>query len=165
MTATLSSGSDLRLRPADLPRDVMAAVPWYHDPEVLRFSEGDGTPPYDAAMVERMYRYLSERGELYVIEVHDGKGDWHPIGDATLSPDSLPLVIGQPEYRSRGLGKRVLGLLIGRARELGWAELQVRRVFTYNARSRRLFEGVGFTLAGGGTDEDGRPYWSFRLRL
>ncbi|MHB9146841.1 MAG: GNAT family N-acetyltransferase [Symbiobacteriia bacterium] len=162
---TMLSGFDLRLRLAELPRDVAAAVPWYQDPEVLRFSEGEGTPPYDATMVERMYRYLSEHGELYLIEVREGKGNWHAIGDATLCRDSLPLVIGEPEYRSRGLGKRVLRSLIDRARELGWAELQVKRVFTYNARSRRLFEGAGFTLAGSGTDEDGRPYWSFRLSL
>lgn len=159
------SDSDLRLRPVELPRDLAAAVPWYHDPEVLRFSEGDGTPPYDFAMVERMYRYLSEHGELYMIEVKDDRDRWHAIGDATLCRDSLPLVIGESAYRSKGLGKRVLGLLIDRARELGWAELQVKRVFSYNLRSRRLFERAGFTLSGTGVDEEGRAYWSFHLSL
>ncbi|MHB9144547.1 MAG: GNAT family N-acetyltransferase [Symbiobacteriia bacterium] len=162
---TMLSDSELRLRPADLLHDVPIAVLWYHDPEVLRLSEGDGTPPYDAAMVERMYRYLSDHGELYVIEIQDGEGGWRAIGDAALCRDSLPLVIGQPEYRSKGLGKRVLGLLIERAQELGWTELQAKRVFSYNLRSRRLFERAGFTLAGTGVDEEGRAYWSFHLSL
>lgn len=156
---------DLRLRPARLPDDVAPAVPWYRDPEVLRLSEGEGTPPYDAATVARMYEHLAAHGELYVIEVPDSGGRWRPIGDAALLADAVPIVIGEAAYRSRGLGGRVLRLLIARARSLGWDALRVSKVFTYNPRSRRLYEGAGFLPAGTGADEAGRPFWRFELRL
>ena len=58
---------DLRLRPVVLPDDVATAVAWYRDPEVLRFSEGEGTPPYDAGRVEQMYRTMVTRCEVYIV--------------------------------------------------------------------------------------------------
>ena len=155
---------DLRLRPVRLPEDLALALPWYQDTEVLRFSEGEGTQAYDLATVERMYRYLDGCGELYVIEVETPRG-WYPVGDVTLCRDTLPIVIGDPAYRSRGLGGRVLRLLVQRATDLGWPELKVKSIFTYNQRSRRLFEGAGFRLTGGGTDNGGREFWSFSRPL
>ncbi len=155
---------DLRLRPAQLPADIALAVPWYQDPEVLYYSEGPGVAPYDIAIVARMYAYLARHGELYLIEVQTDHG-WQPIGDATLMPESMPLVIGEQSYRSRGVGKRVLRLLIERARSLGWSRLQVARVFTYNVRSRRLFEALGFTLCGTKVEDTGQNVWQFELSL
>jgi hypothetical protein len=40
----VSDGS-VRLRPARLPDDVTLGLPWYTDPEVLRFSRARGRPP------------------------------------------------------------------------------------------------------------------------
>jgi RimJ/RimL family protein N-acetyltransferase len=157
---TLYDGS-LRLRPAVLPDDVTLGAPWYSDPEVLHFSEGEGTPPYDAEMVERMYRQLAAHGELYIIEVQHG-AEWRAIGDAALCPNSLPIVIGEAAFRSRGLGTRVLRLMIRRARALGWAKLGIQGIYTYNIRSRRLFERAGFKLAGEVVDQDGRLRWLFQ---
>ena len=163
MTTMLEDG-DLRLRPARLPDDVALAVPWYHDPEVLHFSEGEGTKPYDAAMVTRMFQYLADRGELYIVEfLQDGA--WLPIGDATLMTDSVPIVIGNAHYRSRGLGSRVLDLLITRAVALGWTRLVVGRVFVDNARSLRMFERAGFRKATLVKEDDGRDAWRLTLDL
>lgn len=156
---------DLRLRPIRLPEDVALAVAWYRDPEVLRFSEGEGTPPYDAARVERMYRSMTTRCELHLIEVqsHDG---WHAIGDAALCGEAgTPIVIGDAAYRSRGFGSRVLRLLITRARALGWSKLVVKGVYTYNERARRLYERAGFRVCGDVADEAGRPMWRLELAL
>jgi len=147
-----------------LPNDVSLALAWYRDPEVLRFSEGEGTAPYDPTTVEEMYRYLADRGELYVIEIEETRG-WHPIGDVALCPDSLPIVIGEATYRSRGLGTRVLRLLIKRARDLGWSTLKVKSIYTDNHRSRRLFERAGFIVTGEATDEGGRSVWRLELQL
>jgi hypothetical protein len=66
------AGAGLRLRPVRIPEDIPLAVTWYHDPEVLRFSEGEGTSPYDAGMVERMFREMATRCEVYVIDVDQG---------------------------------------------------------------------------------------------
>lgn len=151
---------ELRLRPARLPDDIELALPWYSDPEVMRYSEGDAEVTYDAEMISKMYRYLSEQGELYIIELRTG-GDWRPIGDVTLAPETIPIVIGVAEYRSRGYGQRALGLLVDRARALGWRELRVKRVYTFNQRSRRLFESQGFVQDGDEFIDEGQPSWRF----
>ena len=155
---------DLRLRPARLPDDVSAAIPWYHDPEVLHFSEGEGTPPYDAETIGRMYEYLADEGELYIIEIRMGD-DWRAVGDAALLPDDLAIVIGEQSHRTRGLGKRAVRLMVQRARSLGWDAVKVGKVFTYNERSKRLFESLGFEIGGTGTDDEGRAFWHFTLPL
>lgn len=163
MSAILQDG-DLRLRPVRLPEDVDLALPWYRDPEVLRFSEGEEAAPYDRAVIDRMYRHLARRGELYITEVKTPAG-WLAIGDAALCPDSPPIVIGDSRYRSKGFGSRALRLLVGRAKALGWLRLRSGKVFTYNARSRRLFEGQGFRLAGAARDQGGKECWDFVLDL
>lgn len=154
---------DLRLRPLRLPDDVPAALPWYRDPEVLWFSEG-GRAPYDPATVERMYRCLLDRqGEVYIVEVL-AAGGWRPVGDAVLCPDpedSLHLVVGDPAFRGRGIGRRVVRLLVERARERGMRTLRVR-VYADNVRMRRVLEGLGFRPAGTGA-EGGRPLILYAL--
>ena len=156
---------DLRLRPIRVPEDVALAVAWYRDPEVLYFSEGEGTLPYEAARVEQMYRSMSTRCELYLIEVGSSEG-WRAIGDAALCGEAgTPIVIGDAAYRSRGFGTRVLRLLITRARTLGWSRLVVKGVYTDNERARRLYERQGFRVCGDAADEAGRPMWRLELLL
>ena len=155
---------DLRLRPVRIPDDVPLAVPWYHDPEVLRFSEGEGIPPYDAPMVERMFREMATRCEVYVIEVDRG-GAWRAIGDAALCHTAgTPITIGDAAFRSRGIGTRVLALLIARARALGWPRMVVSGIYTDNLRARRLYERAGFRITGTTGDAD-RPMWTMELPL
>ena len=132
----------LRLRRVTADDYVQIALPWYQDPEVLRFSEG-GELPYDHARMRRMYDALTAQGELYLIELCEA-GAWRPIGDAALLPDDVPIVIGRPEDRGRGLGAQVLQLLIQRARSLGWVELHAGTIDPENHRSRRMFERAGF---------------------
>ena len=161
---TLQDGG-LRLRPAVLPDDIAPALPWYSDPEVMLFSEGDAGARYDAEMIGKMYDYLTGIGELYIIEL-ELDGAWRAVGDATLAPDTLPIVIGAAQHRSRGIGARVMQLLEQRARELGWRELRTKGVRTYNERSRRLFIGAGFVQDGDvEPDEEGEPVWRFVKRL
>ncbi len=156
---------DLRLRPVVLPDDVATAVPWYRDPEVLRFSEGEGTAPYDAARVEQMYRTMATRCEVYIVEVRS-EGGWWAVGDAGLCREAgVPIVIGEAAYRSRGLGRRVLRLLVERAWALGWSRLVVQGVFTDNDRARRLYERAGFRVVDEIHDGEGRPMWRMELRL
>jgi hypothetical protein len=60
----------LRLRPLVLPENVALALPWYADLEVMDLSE-DTSEAYSEDTVRVMYRYLMERGEVYVIEVRE----------------------------------------------------------------------------------------------
>jgi GNAT superfamily N-acetyltransferase len=126
-----SNQPPIRLRPASIDDDCVTALQWYRDPEVLRFSEGPGTECYDLETVKAMYKYLDSIGQLFIIEVREG-GEWVPIGDVTLSRETIPIVIGDPVYRSRGIGTRVIRQLIEMARKEHWTELKVKKVYTFN---------------------------------
>lgn len=153
----------VRLRPVNLSTDIAAALPWYQDPTVLHYSEGS-TDPFDLERIERMYSYLQQHGEVYIVEVLAGTA-WQSIGDAALTPEMVPIVIGSAQYRSRHLGTRVLTLLVARARQLGWSKLVAHKIFDYNERSRHLFERAGFNLVDQGVDAQGRGYGRWELTL
>ncbi|MDA8199893.1 MAG: GNAT family N-acetyltransferase [Thermaerobacter sp.] len=163
---TLEDG-DLRLRPVSLPGDIEVAWSWYQDKQTLALSQRPGTEPLSRDRVARMYQYQVEHGDFYIIEVRDQRdgGLWRPIGDVMLAPDTLPIVIGDPSARRQGIGRRVLALLIARARQLGWPTLQAKEIWLYNVGSRRLFQSAGFVLAATGVDPGGQPYERYRLDL
>lgn len=155
----------VRLRPLDLEQDVAIASRWYEDPEVLHYSEGEGTAPYDDDRIRAMYAYLGEEaGEVFIVEA-SGEQGWIPIGDAVLRRDTLPIVIGHPRFRSRGVGTVVLAQLVERARARGWSDLLVRKVFAYNERSLRMYRSAGFVEASRSTDDAGRLTVQLRLDL
>lgn len=135
------------------------ALPWYRDPVVLKMSEGAEAKPYTLENLKRMYTYLDAHGELYWIE-ELRNGEFVPIGDVTMWQDDLPIALGSPDVRGRGIGKAVLQSLIRRARELGWSHLKVQNIFSYNIASQRLFLSCGFQEAG--KTETGASY---RLEL
>lgn len=154
--------NDLRLRPGEMS-DVPVALPWYSDPEVLKGSEAVGEP-YDAGTVKKMYRYLIDNGEFYIIELLEN-GMWVAVGDVCLMKNSTPIVIGSKDYRSRGIGKRVLSMLVRRARELGWNEMNVKGIYSYNTRSLKLFQSLGFQETQRNERKDGIVEISLRLDL
>jgi len=156
---------DLRLRPVRIPEDVVPALAWFRDPEVLFFSEGADTPPWDSAMVERMFREMTTRCEVYIVEVLHG-GAWHAIGDASLCRTAgTPITIGDAAWRSRGVGRLVLAMLIGRARDLGWARMVVSGIFEDNVRALRLYRGAGFQETGRIGEDEGRSKVTMELPL
>ena len=132
----------LRLRTFAGERDVEAALPWYADPATVVAVDGPGATPYDPARVAAMYDALATQGDLFMIEAGTQAG-WQPVGDVTLAPDTLPIVVA-PSHRRRGIGRSVVLRLVDRARVLGWDELRVREVHPDNVASRALFEGLGF---------------------
>jgi GNAT superfamily N-acetyltransferase len=103
-----------------------------------------------------MYDALGAQGELYLIE-RDTTAGWRAVGDVTLAPDTLPIVVA-PGHRGQGIGRRVLLRLAERARELGWSELRVREVLPGNIGSHRLFAGLGFVAR-----DDGPPAYVLPL--
>jgi GNAT superfamily N-acetyltransferase len=133
---------ELRLRPFAGDADVDAAWPWYRDPETVVAVDGPGSRPYEREQVAAMFEILAEQGEVYIVERRTPDG-WRAVGDVTLSPDTLPLVIA-PGHRRAGIGRRVVLRLVDRARVLGWSELRVREIAPGNDASRRLFAGLGF---------------------
>jgi GNAT superfamily N-acetyltransferase len=142
----LAVDAELRLRPFAGEEDVDAAWPWYCDRETVDLVDGPGSPIYTRARVAAMYDALAKQGEVYVVERHLD-GGWRPIGDVTLAPHTLPIVLA-PLHRGQGVGRRVILRLADRARELGWQHLQVREVLPGNVASHRLFAGLGFVPLG-----------------
>lgn len=142
------------------------AVAWYQDPEVLYYSEGGETStPYDFERVQAMYSCLLNKAEVYIIEVNTKDG-WLPIGDVSLFQKSgVPIIIGNSVYRSSGIGKRVIQLIISRVRELGRNTITTNGIYTYNERSRGLFESLDFNMVECFIDEDGYECYRYNLVL
>ena len=93
--------------------------------------------------LSRMYHYLEKKGEVYFIEILDN-GTFRPIGDVTFWQEDMPIVIGEPQYRGKGIGKQVISALIQRGKALGYEYLQIGEIYEWNIVSRRCFEGLGF---------------------
>ena len=89
-----------------------------------------------------MYEALGSQGEVFIIEHRTPDGS-EPIGDVTLAPHTLPIVL-RTESRGHGVGRFVMTSLIEKARSLGWEELQVREILPGNVASAALFSALGF---------------------
>ena len=130
----------LRLRRYDGTADF--ALAWYQDPELVYLVDGV-RKPYDRETLYNMYNYLVARGELYFIEARAWDG-YAPIGDVAFSETDLPIVIGVPEYRGRGVGRQVILTLMDRGRQLGYEKMSVREIYDFNTASIRCFTSCGF---------------------
>ena len=116
--------------------------------KILKYSAGiERETPYDRKTVTSMYQYLLKIGECYIIEVKEGT-TWVPIGDVTLSEETIPIVIGRKEYWGCGIGKKVLFSLIQRAKEIGYTHIKVKEIYDFNERSMRIFRSLGFREVG-----------------
>lgn len=122
------------------------AFVWYQDGETVYLVDGVRRP-YSPETLTGMYRWLDERSELYFIELREGDS-FRPIGDVSFRQEDLPIVIGDPDCRGRGIGYRVITALIKRGQELGYDSLHVREIYHYNSASRRCFEKAGFQVTG-----------------
>ncbi|MGI8484761.1 MAG: hypothetical protein ACR2OU_10925 [Thermomicrobiales bacterium] len=63
------------------------------------------------------------------------------------------------------VGRRVLRLLITRAIELDWHLLTAGKIFEYNERSLRLYEGAGFIRQERTNDPESPASWRLVLPL
>ena len=131
---------DLRLRRFDGCFDF--ALEWYQDTETVWLVDGKKAP-YTQGKLSGMYRWLDEHGELYFIEAWKD-GAFQPIGDVCFWQEDMPIVIGDKDYRGRGIGHKVVSALVQRGKELGFDHLAVGEIYDWNERSKRCFEGVGF---------------------
>lgn len=136
----LSVDDALRLRKFDGEFDF--AFAWYQDPEMVWMVDGVRTP-YTMEKLERMYRYLDQKGELYWIETLEN-GRFIPIGDVTFWQEDMPIVIGEPAYRGKGVGRRIVRALAQRGKALGYDKVYVDSIYPYNKASQHCFEAGGF---------------------
>ena len=132
----------LRLRRFDGNYDF--AFEWYQDPETVLLVDGKAEP-YSYETLTNMYKYLNGKGELYFIEVNEN-GKWKPIGDVTCWQEDMPIVIGEREYRGKGIGKKVVSALVEHGRTMGYDKLYVGEIYDFNIGSQKCFESVGFRI-------------------
>lgn len=130
----------LRLRRYDGTADF--AFAWYQDEELVYLVDGV-KKPYSRETLRGMYAYLDAHGELYFIEALED-GAFVPIGDVTFWREDMPIVIGNPAYRGRGIGRQVIMALMERGRQLGYDRLGVREIYDFNEASIRCFTACGF---------------------
>ena len=131
----------LRLRRYEGTADF--ALGWYQDEALVYLVDGVRRI-YSRETLYGMYGYLDQRGELYFIETLEN-GAYVPIGDVTFCREDMPIVIGVPEYRGRGIGRQVIRCLMDRGRQLGFERLGVREIYDFNTASIRCFTGCGFS--------------------
>ena len=131
----------LRLRKFDGKFDF--ALDWYKDEETVKLVDGEDAEIYDFDTLQRMYNYLNNQGELYFIEVKEDD-EFRPIGDVTFWSEDMPIVIGDKNYRAKGIGYKVIKALVQRAESLGYNEIYVNEIYLYNIASQKAFEKAGF---------------------
>lgn len=130
----------LRLRKYDGVFDF--ALEWYQDEDMVYMVDGVRSA-YDMDRLARMYVYLNIAGELYFIEILENES-YKPIGDVTFWQDDMPIVIGDPNFRGKGIGRKVISALVQRGRSLGFDYVSVGEIYDWNEPSRRCCESVGF---------------------
>ncbi|QYA45727.1 GNAT family N-acetyltransferase [Macrococcoides bohemicum] len=143
--------------------DIKYAEKWYNNRRVLLGSEGINVLGYDEMTIRRMYNDLNDKGTVFIIEILDKH--WKPIGDITLSPTTVPIIIGEDKYVGKGIAKRAMMLLLKIAKYNDYKEIKVSKVFDYNINSQKLFESLGFEkseLIIGSKDE---LYYQYHLKL
>lgn len=118
------------------------AFEWYQDPETVLLIDGKAEL-YSYETLTNMYNYLNDKGELYFIEVNEN-GEWKPIGDVTFWQEDMPIVIGEREYRGKGIGKKVVSAFVEHGKAVGYDKLYVGEIYDFNIASQKCFESVGF---------------------
>ena len=149
---------DIVLRPlcdAHLP----LLYKWNADPELLYWTEGgtaDTNLSYDEETVHDIFGRTSHSAFCFLAEL-----DGNPIGECWLQKMNLPevnamypegldvrridMAIGEKTYWNKGIGTRMVGMLVDFA--FNDAHVDVLHCFCedYNVRSRRVWEKHGFT--------------------
>lgn len=148
---------DLQLKNLPLDEELIRLIlRWENDPDIAPFItphfEESELPLVTEADVRESLADPDKRN--YFICVND-----KPIGVASITRDFpallkqdghtawLGICIGDPEWRSRGIGKTVMALYEAECRKLGYQRIELG-VFSHNAGAIRLYEKAGFREIG-----------------
>lgn len=130
----------LRLRKFDGKYDF--ALKWYQNEDMVYMVDGVRRA-YDMDRLTRMYTYLNQAGELYFIEVLEN-GSFRPIGDVTFWQDDMPIVIGDPHYRGKGIAEKFCPHWFGAAERWGMTMYPLVKSTTGMSRPAAAAKASGF---------------------
>ena len=130
---------DIRLIPYYKNNDV--AIRWYQDKDVCKQVD-DIDFVYDLDRLNRMYDYLTKRGEVYYIEYKSAL-----VGDVSLKDDGEIAIVISKENQNRGIGRLVIKNILDLAKEKDMAEVKAC-IYPFNKQSQRVFTLVGFEKIG-----------------
>lgn len=130
---------DIRLIPYYKNNDV--AIKWYQDKDVCKQVD-DIDFVYDLDRLNRMYDYLTKRGDVYYIEYKSAL-----VGDVSLKDDGEIAIVISKENQNRGIGRRVIRKILDLAKDKGMAEVKAC-IYPFNKQSQRVFTLVGFEKIG-----------------
>ena len=174
---TLSStDGDLVLRPltdAHLP----LLYKWNGDPEVVYWSDDGNDISFDEEMVRAIYGHVSKNALHFLIEY---KG--RPVGNCWLQKMNLPDVvkryptgtdirridveIGEYDCWGKGIGTKMLALLVHFAFEEQHVDILYNVCSDYNIRSQKMQERLGFRRILVEPNEEGnRAKFEYHYRL
>lgn len=136
---------------------IQTVLRWENDPAISPFI----TPHYDE---ESELPLVTEEGVRESLSNPDKRNyficvDDKPVGIASIIRDFpvllkkdgktawLGIYIGEPDWRSKGIGKTVMALYEEECRRLGYQRIELG-VFSHNAGAIRLYERSGFTQIG-----------------
>ena len=154
-TITLK-GERVILRPMT-EQDWNLLVKWNSDPKVLYFSDGNDVDSYNLEEVQTIYRGMSQKAFMFIIEF-EGRA----IGECWLQemnlsrilekyPDKdcrrIDIAIGEKELWGKGLGTETIRILT----EFGFRTENADMIFgcdisDYNPRSLKAFQKVGYEV-------------------
>lgn len=149
----MGAGKQLTLRPM-MEQDWDLLLAWNRDPDVLYYSDDNDVSAYDLAMVQAIYRSVSQNAFCFIAE-YAGEA----IGEGWLQRMNLPrilaqyptldcrridLMIGKKSLWGQGIGTEMIRLLTRFGFEVEGADVIFGLVSDYNVRSRRAFERVGY---------------------
>ena len=85
----------------------------------------------------------NQAGEVYFIEVLEDE-IYRSIGDVSFKQDDMPILIGDKNYRKKGIATKVIRKLFERGKELGYKELEIEEIYSWNLDSQKLYTNLGF---------------------
>lgn len=113
------------------------ALVWYQDLELCKQVDNRDTA-YDLDLLESMYKYLNQNGDLFYIKYRN-----RLCGDVCLQPDGeINIVVAKP-FQNKHIGRRVIREIIRLAREKNIREVYAE-IYSFNTQSQRMFESIGF---------------------
>lgn len=154
---------NIELLQPDIERDAPFALSWFTRPEgkdtLLRMGNAENEIPEPSleAERERIREFIQLEAEnkqitrmISVDSVTIGAVWLELIEMRGVKPPSLHIMIGNPDYRGMGIGKRAMIEALEIARSMGYKAIYTRYL-THNAEIKKLNDSLGFV-------DDGEPY-------